>query len=140
ELCKQMLAYSGKAQFVMKCLDLNEVVRETGELLEVSINKKVSLRIELHPALQGVSADPTQIRQVLMNLVINASEAIGDKEGTIRVKTGVVRADKQYFNGAYMPAELPPGDYVFVQVSDTGRGMSPDTHARIFDPFFTTKF
>jgi two-component system cell cycle sensor histidine kinase/response regulator CckA len=140
ELCKQMLAYSGKAQFVMKCLDLNEVVRETAELLEVSINKKASLRIELNPGLPGISADPTQIRQVLMNLVINASEAIGDKSGSIRVRTGVMHADKEYFTKTYMAAELREGEYVYVQVSDTGCGMSPDTQARIFDPFFTTKF
>ncbi|MGN6386271.1 MAG: PAS domain S-box protein [Verrucomicrobiota bacterium] len=140
ELCKQMLAYSGKAQFVIKSLDLNEVVNETAELLEVSISKNAGLRIELRPKLPRVAGDPTQIRQVVMNLVINASEAIGNQPGQIRVKTGVITADANYFDQAYMAVEPTPGEYVYVQVIDTGCGMSQETQARIFDPFFTTKF
>jgi PAS domain S-box-containing protein len=140
DLCRQMLAYAGKGRFTLQYLDLNEVVRETLELLEVSITKKAGLRVELRPELSKVYADPAQIRQVVMNLVINASEAIGDKPGLIRIRTGLVKADNTYFQKAYMATELPPGEYVFVEVSDTGCGMSPETQARIFDPFFTTKF
>jgi signal transduction histidine kinase/CheY-like chemotaxis protein len=140
ELCKQMLAYSGKAQFDMKYLNINDIVEETAELLEVSVSKKAALRIELRPDLPGVAADPSQIRQVVMNLVINASEAIGPNSGLIRIKTGVIQADPACLAHAYMASELPEGEYVFAQVSDTGCGMSPETQARIFDPFFTTKF
>jgi two-component system, cell cycle sensor histidine kinase and response regulator CckA len=140
ELCKQMLAYSGKGRFAMQYLDLNEVVRETLDLLEVSITKKASLRVEFRPVLPRAYADPTQIRQVMMNLVINASEAIGDQAGMIRVRTGVLQADAAYFESACGNTEAQPGEYVFVEVSDTGCGMSPETQARIFDPFFTTKF
>ena len=140
DLCKQMLAYSGKGRFAMRVLDVNEVVRETLELLEVSITKKAALRVELRHGVPAVRADSTQLRQVIMNLVINASEAIGENSGLIRVRTGVVKADAGYFADAYVPAELAPGDYVFVEVSDTGCGMSADTQKRIFDPFFTTKF
>lgn len=140
DLCKQMLAYSGKGRFSMQFLDVNEVVRETLELLEVSITKKAALRVELRHGVPNVHADPTQLRQVIMNLVINASEAIGEKSGLIRVRTGVVQADGEYFGDAYVAAELPPGEYVFVEVSDTGCGMSVETQKRIFDPFFTTKF
>ncbi len=140
DLCRQMLAYAGKGHFTLQYLDVNEVVRETLELLEVSITKKAGLRVELRPELSKVHADPAQIRQVVMNLVINASEAIGDKPGLIRIRTGVVHADKNYFEKVFMAADLPAGDYVFVEVTDTGCGMSPETQARIFDPFFTTKF
>ncbi len=140
DLCRQMLAYAGKGRFTLQYLDLNEVVRETLELLEVSITKKAGLRVELRPELPNVYADPAQIRQVVMNLVINASEAIGDRPGLIRIRTGLVHADSGYFEKAYMASELPPGDYVFVDVIDSGCGMSAETQARIFDPFFTTKF
>lgn len=140
ELCKQMLAYSGKGRFAMQYLDVNEVVRETLDLLEVSITKKASLRVECRPQLPHVYADSTQIRQVMMNLVINASEAIGDKSGMIRVRTGVLTADAAYFENSSSCSEAAPGEYAFVEVSDTGCGMSPETQARIFDPFFTTKF
>ena len=140
DLCRQMLAYSGKGRFAMRVLDVNEVVRETLELLEVSITKKAALRVELRHGVPTVRADATQLRQVIMNLVINASEAIGTSTGLIRVRTGVVKADQAYFADAYMPAELPEGEYVFVEVTDTGCGMSGDTQKRIFDPFFTTKF
>jgi CheY-like chemotaxis protein len=109
-------------------------------LLEVSVTKKASLRVELRPQLPHVYADSTQIRQVMMNLVINASEAIGDHSGMIRVRTGLLHADAAYFEDAAGTGEAGPGEYVFVEVSDTGCGMSPETQARIFDPFFTTKF
>ena len=140
DLCKQMLAYSGKGRFTMRVLDVNEVVRETLELLEVSITKKAALRVELRHGVPSVYADATQLRQVIMNLVINASEAIGDNSGLIRVRTGVVKADTSFFVNAYSPTELSPGEYVFVEVTDSGCGMTPETQKRIFDPFFTTKF
>ena len=140
DLCRQMLAYSGKGRFAMRALDVNEVVRETLELLEVSITKKAALRVELRHGVPQVHADATQLRQIIMNLVINASEAIGDRSGLIRVRTGVLNAKSSFFADAYVATELPAGDYVYVEVSDTGCGMSPETQKRIFDPFFTTKF
>jgi CheY-like chemotaxis protein len=124
----------------MHVLDVNEVVRETLELLEVSITKKAALRVELRHGVPSVLADPTQLRQVIMNLVINASEAIGDNPGLIRVRTGVIQADQSFLATSYSPSELSPGSYVFVEVTDSGCGMSQDTLKRIFDPFFTTKF
>ena len=140
DLCKQMLAYSGKGRFAMQALDVNEVVRETLELLEVSITKKAALRVELRHGVPKVHADATQLRQVIMNLVINASEAIGENSGMIRVRTGLVYPDANYFADAYVAGEMLPGEYVFVEVSDTGCGMPQETQKRIFDPFFTTKF
>ena len=140
ELCKQMLAYSGRGKFTFEHLSLNEVARETAELLDVSISKKASLQLDLREPLPLTLADPAQIRQVLMNLVINASEAIGEKPGMIRVKSGVVSADAEYLASTHLPEEMVEGDYVFLEVRDNGCGMDPETLARIFDPFFTTKF
>jgi CheY-like chemotaxis protein len=135
-----MLAYSGKGRFAMHSLDLNDVVRETLELLEVSITKKAALRVELRPGVPHVMADPAQIRQVIMNLVINASEAIGDSSGLIRIRTGMLEADTAYFHNAAAASDMPAGEYIFLEVIDSGCGMSPETQARIFEPFYTTKF
>jgi PAS domain S-box-containing protein len=140
DLCKQMLAYSGKGRFVVQRLDLNAVVRETADLLQVSVSKSAVLNYALAPNLPAISADATQIRQILMNLVINASEAIGGRSGFINIVTGVLHADRPYLTEAYLSPNIPEGDYVYLEVSDNGAGMDAATCARIFDPFFTTKF
>ena len=140
ELCKQMLAYSGRGRFVVRRLDLGELVEQTTQMLQISISKKSVLRFHLEKELPPVEMDATQIRQVIMNLVINASEAIGDKSGVIGISTGLLHVDRAYFHGTLMDADLPEGDYVFLEISDSGSGMSPETQAKIFDPFFTTKF
>ena len=140
DLCKQMLAYSGKGRFVVQNLSLNRLVEETTHLLQISISKKAVLRFNLYPPLPPIMADATQIRQVIMNLVINASEAIGEKSGVISLNTGLTRVDHAYLGGTVLAPELPEGTYVYLEVSDSGCGMSPETQARIFDPFFTTKF
>ncbi|MEO6742794.1 MAG: PAS domain S-box protein [Chthoniobacteraceae bacterium] len=140
DLCKQMLAYSGRGRFVVQKLDLGQLVEQTAQMLQISISKKAVLRFRLEKGLPPVEVDATQIRQVIMNLVINASEAIGDKSGVISISTGLTRVDRAYFAGTLMDPDLPEGEYVFLEVSDTGSGMSPETQAKIFDPFFTTKF
>jgi two-component system cell cycle sensor histidine kinase/response regulator CckA len=140
DLCKQMLAYSGKGRFVVQNLSLNGLVEETTHLLQISISKKAVLRFNLYPALPPIEADATQLRQVIMNLVINASEAIGEKSGVISLSTGLARVDRDYLGGTLLAPELPEGTYVFLEVADSGCGMSPETQAKIFDPFFTTKF
>ncbi len=140
DLCKQMLAYSGKGRFVVRQISLNRLIEETTHLVQLSISKKAALFFNLMPELPLIEADDTQIRQVIMNLVINASEALGDAGGAITVTTGVTRVDREYLRGAVHSPELPAGSYVHLEVSDTGCGMSPETQAKIFDPFFTTKF
>lgn len=140
DLCKQMLAYSGKGRFVLQNLSLNRLVEETTHLLQISISKKAALHLRLHPALPAIKADATQIRQVIMNLVINASEAMGEKNGVISISTGVAAVGREHFAGSILTPELPEGDYVYLEVADSGGGMSPETQAKIFDPFFTTKF
>ena len=140
DLCKQMLAYSGRGRFVVQKLDLGHLVEQTAQMLQISISKKAVLRYRLEKGLPPIEVDATQIRQVIMNLVINASEAIGDQSGVISLSTGLTRVDRDYLHGTLMDPDLPEGDYVFLEISDSGCGMSAETQARIFDPFFTTKF
>jgi PAS domain S-box-containing protein len=141
DLCKQMLAYSGKGRFVVQPISINDVVREMGHLLGVSISKKVVIKYNFFAELPSVMADATQVRQVVMNLITNASEAIGEASGVVTLTTGVMDCDEQYLStvvddrGAH-----PAGQYVYMEVSDTGCGMDPETLSRIFDPFYTTKF
>ena len=131
ELTQQLLAYSGKGTVEVRQLDLSHEVREMGTLLRTAITRQAVLHWDLAPDLPAISADPTQIRQIVMNLITNASDAIGDASGVITLRTGVASGDE---------AEEGAGEQVFLEVSDTGTGMSPDTVERIFDPFFSTKF
>ncbi len=140
ELCQQMLAYAGKGQFEMSDVDVSALVQATAHLLQVSIPKKIQLKLELMPQLPSVRADPNQLRQVLMNLVLNAGEAVGDRRGSIRIVSGAMRADASWLATSVVTPPPPPGDYVYLEVIDDGRGMSAETRARIFEPFFTTKF
>ncbi len=140
DLCKQMLAYSGKGRFVVAQLDISAIVEETAHLLRLSISKDAVINFNLGRDLPAVSADATQIRQIVMNLVINASDALGDQGGVINIGTGLIHADRGYLADTHLAPELPEGDYVYIEVTDNGCGMSPETRDRIFDPFFTTKF
>jgi len=139
-LCKQMLAYSGKGKFIVESLNLTDMIEEMVNLLEVSIQKNVIMRLDLSEQLLPIEADVAQMQQVIMNLVINASEAIENKSGIITIHTGVVAIDEAYIQTIYMDENLSAGRYVVVEISDTGCGMDKDTQKRMFDPFFTTKF
>ena len=140
ELCKQMLAYSGKGQFVMQSTDLNKVIEEISHLLEIFVSEKAIIKYNLAENPPSVKADPSQIRQVIMNLVTNASEAIGDRSGIISITTGVMECDREYFTETFVDEDLPEGQYVYLEISDTGTGMDAETKTKIFDPFFSTKF
>ena len=140
DLCKQMLAYSGKGRFVIQRIDLSALVKETLHLLQLSISKKASLRLQLTEPLPAVMADATQLRQIIMNLVMNASDAIGEKSGEITISTATMRADHQYLTELVGAADLAPGEYVVLEVTDNGCGMTSETRSKIFEPFFTTKF
>ena len=140
ELCNQMLAYACQGRFVTEALDVNRLITETTRLIAISVSKNAVLRQNLAAHLPAILADPSQIRQIVMNLVINASEAIGDRSGVIAITTGVVRIDRDYLATVRHAGDMTLGDYVFIEISDTGCGMEPATLDRIFDPFFTTKF
>ena len=140
ELTAQMLAYSGKGRFVVEPLDLSALIEGITRLLGISISKKCVLKYDLVPDLPNIAADATQMRQVVMNLVINASEAIGERSGLISIATGAMHCDHTYLSETYLDEDLPEGLYVYVEVSDNGTGMTEETRARLFEPFFTTKF
>jgi PAS domain S-box-containing protein len=140
DLCGQMLAYAGKARFEVQHVDLSTAVDDTTVLIRSSIGKHVTLDFALARDLPSIEGDLTQVRQIIMNLVLNASEAIEDRPGRIRITTGTMTADRAYLSATHLAPDLPPGRYVFLEVSDTGRGMSRETQSRIFDPFFSTKF
>lgn len=140
DLAKQMLAYSGKGRFVVENINLNLILKEMLHMLEVSISKKAVLRFNLHTPLPLVEADATQIRQIIMNLVINSSEAIGDKSGFIAITTGCVDCDRSYLKDIWLNENLTDGLYVYLEIADTGCGMDRETLSKLFDPFFTTKF
>ncbi|TSK08048.1 MAG: response regulator [Geobacter sp.] len=140
DLARQMLAYSGRGKFVIEKLDMTRLVQEMGQMLEVSISKKVMLRYDFAPELPPVSGDATQLRQVVLNLVLNASEAVGDANGMIVISTKRLYCDRAYLSESWIDDRLPEGDYVVLEVSDNGCGMDREVIPRIFDPFFTTKF
>jgi signal transduction histidine kinase/CheY-like chemotaxis protein len=140
-LTKQLLAYAGKGRFVVQDLDLSRQVREITELLQASIPRTVQLRLNLEPHLPSIEADSTQMQQVIMNLVINAAEAIPEEHpGTVLVATGFQDVDAAYIRTTLPDTEIAFGPYVTLEVQDTGVGISPDLIRQIFDPFFTTKF
>jgi len=139
-LTRQLLAYAGKGRFIVEPVDLSDLVRQIHNLVQTSIPKNVTLRLELTDDLPCVEADVTQMQQLIMNLVINAAEAIGDQPGTVLITTSTRHVDDEYIASVLTPGQISPGDYISLQVHDTGSGMGQDTIDKIFDPFFTTKF
>jgi PAS domain S-box-containing protein len=140
DLCRQMLAYAGKAPSCFEKIDLSELIGEMAQLIKNTISKKTVLNLNLSPGLSPIHADLRQIRQVVMNLIVNASEAIGDQNGIITLKTGVAPCDKDYLCKTALDDKLVPGMYVYLEVHDTGCGIEDDKKERIFDPFYSTKF
>ena len=140
ELANQMLAYSGKGRFAVRALDLNRLVVEMGHLLASVISKKAQLSFDLAEDLPSIEADASQIRQIVMNLITNASESVDNETGTIRVSTSLVEASDSDLAGCVLGIGLAPGPYVCLEVSDTGSGIEADVRESMFDPFFTTKF
>jgi two-component system, cell cycle sensor histidine kinase and response regulator CckA len=137
EIVRQMMAYAGQETAALESLDISRLVADMLQLLQVSISKKVTLKTDLKEKLPTVLANPAQIRQVVMNLITNASEAIGGSGGVITIATSEVQAE----GGPSIKVQgLSEGDGVRLEVSDTGCGMTEETRAKIFDPFFTTKF
>jgi two-component system, cell cycle sensor histidine kinase and response regulator CckA len=138
EIVRQLMIFGGQESSAFEPIDASFLVREMLELLKVSISKHASLHAELAKDLPAVRGNPAQLRQVVMNLITNASEAIGEREGVIRVAVEQVRFGP-HLNHAGAPT-LPEGDYLKIEISDTGSGMTAEVQARIFDPFFSTKF
>ncbi len=139
DLTRQLLAYAGKSRFALETLRISDSVSEIVGLIHASIPEAVALDLELDPGVPAIEADPTQIQQVAMNLVINAAEAI-EGQGHIRIATGKRRLTEQEIRDTDGLRHLEPGNYVYLEVEDSGGGMEDETRYKIFDPFFTTKF
>ena len=145
DLTRQMLAYSGKGMFVIAAMDVSVLMDEMAHLLRTSIPRTIALNLHLESSLPPIEADAAQMQQIVVNLITNAAEAIGDETGAIALSTGRMACTREYLaRSLIVPASPdkapPPGVYAYFEVSDTGCGMDEETRARIFEPFFTTKF
>jgi len=140
QLTSLMLAYVGKGSLAKKDLDLNELVRVNADMLKTTVGSAVSLELFPSQELPKILADEAQIQQVIMNLLTNAAESIEEQPGIVRLTTGIQECDQACLAASLLDKKPEPGRYVFLEVSDTGCGMSEETIKRLFDPFFTTKF
>ncbi|MBI5593369.1 MAG: cache domain-containing protein [Deltaproteobacteria bacterium] len=140
ELTRQMLAYSGKGQFVVRDVNLSELVTENAHMLRAAISRNVTMNLDMEENLSLTSVDPGQMQQIIMNLITNASEAIGGQAGVITIATGVQDCDDAALSRSRVEEKPGAGRFVWLEVSDTGCGMDSETQQRLFDPFFTTKF
>jgi PAS domain S-box-containing protein len=139
-LTQQMLAYSGKGHFLLEQINVNELLHDLREPIRAAIGARAQVIYELTPQLPPITADPSQIRQAALNLVINAAEAIGEATGTVTIRTSVRFVERDDLVDAYLAPDLATSRYVMLEVADTGSGMDEATLARIFEPFFTTRF
>jgi signal transduction histidine kinase/DNA-binding NarL/FixJ family response regulator len=142
DITRQILAYTGGDKFIinMEKVNISRIVREMSELIEMSVNKKYIIKYELTDKLPAIKGDVSQLSQILINLINNASEAIDGKKGTITVKTGQMECDEIYLKDSLFGQEQLPGLYVYMEVEDTGCGIEEELKYKIFDPFFSTKF
>ncbi|MCE5312009.1 MAG: DUF3365 domain-containing protein [Nitrospiraceae bacterium] len=140
ELTRQMLAYSGKGHYTVDLLNINEIVQDNIDILRTAISKKIMLRLNLDKDIPVIEADAGQIQQIVINLITNAAESIGDRDGVVTITTGVSFFDKDALEKSRLNEKPEPGRYVWLEVSDPGCGMSAHTLQNLFDPFFTTKF
>ena len=139
ELCRQLQTYAGKGSSAIQKLDIGQLVQEMVYMLDVSISRRSALRYHLASGLPHIEADPSQLRQVVLNLVVNASEAAADRDNQVSIATGVMSCDSACLSEYLLGDTRKAGEYVFIEVSDTGTGMTPATLDRIFEPFFSTR-
>ncbi|MBS0197858.1 MAG: PAS domain S-box protein [Planctomycetes bacterium] len=140
DLTRQLLAYAGKGRLSTEPLSLSDLVLEMAQLLDVSISRTANVDFQLQPDLPLIRGDATQVRQVLMNLLTNAADALEGRPGSVVVRAGVMNATTDYLKNTYVSSEEPEGRYVYLEIADSGKGMDGPTMQRMFDPFFTTKF
>jgi len=138
-LTRQMLAYAGRAPGVVGAVHMDALVDNQTRLLRASIPAQVELAVDIQAELPAVDGDEIQLRQVVLNLVTNAAQAIGDNVGTVRVECRALDATDDDLAASFDSPSLHAGRYVQLSVSDTGCGIAPDVRQRIFDPYFTTK-
>jgi len=139
ELTRQMLAYSGRGAFAVESVDISTLVLDNTQLFDVSVGRNIALLTDVPSGLPAVQADRSQLQQVVMNLLTNASEAIGARNGIIQLRTGVVTLEECELRKSLVEPRSAPGSFVFLSVKDNGCGMSVAVKERLFDPFYTTK-
>ena len=140
ELSRQMQIYTGSALKAPVDLDLNELLRKNSVLLKLGFSEHVNLNLDCYDKLPSITGDATQIQRLVMNILVNALESIGDRQGAVHLSTGIVDCDEMYLSHSRIETKPEPGRFVFLEITDTGCGMAPETLRRLFDPFFTTKF
>jgi PAS domain S-box-containing protein len=140
DLCSQMLAYAGKGRIAVRHVNINGLINDMKNMISVSISKRATIQYSLMPDLPDIEADAPQMNQVIMNLLINASEAIGDSNGSIWLRTGFINGRDITKSDLIMSENITETDYVFLEITDSGSGMDARTKEKIFEPFFTTKF
>jgi len=140
ELCAQMLAYSGKGRFVSQSLNLSILVDDMVKLLRATLPVKHTIHCQFSESLPSVVGDSGQLRQVALNVITNASEALPDEKGVVKVVTGIIDIDDDYLKTSYVNDDLPAGRYVYLDVVDDGAGMTAEALERMFEPFYSTKF
>ena len=139
-LTSQILAYSGRGRFVVKPVNLSQFLKETTQLIKIALSEKVSVNYNLADMIPNIEADPSQIRQLIVNLTTNSNEAIDEAGGSVNISTGSMYCGRDYLKKTYIYEDQPEGQYVYLEISDTGCGMDGDTLKKLFDPFFSTKF
>ena len=139
DLIRQLLAYAGKGRQIIQPIDINKLITEMAQLLQRMIAPQIAIRYHLATDLPTIEGDATQLRQVVMNLIVNAADAIGAQPGTIKLASAVQWIDQAELDAAHFGAHLTTGQYIVVEVVDSGCGMDGITSAKIFEPFFTTK-
>lgn len=140
DLCRQMLAYSGQGITDVRPINFSKLVNEIASLLEVSVAENITVHYHLGKQLPAIEADTGQLQQVVMNLITNASESYSDAAGEVWIDVGKMCVDKEWLSTCALGDELKEGEYVYVEVKDSGCGMDGATVEKIFEPFFTTKF
>ncbi len=141
DLTSQMLAFSGRARFAAERLGLNQVTKEVSSVFAGALASTTKFECQLAEESPVIAADPVQIRQLMMSLLSNASDAIGaEKDGIISVRTGVRNVEQKTLNRTLVENELVPGEHAFLRISDNGHGMNAETIGRLFEPFFSTRF
>jgi len=140
ELSRKMQIYTGSSLGFPVDVDIKELLNKNSDLLKTSVSRYVTLNLEIYSKIPLIKGDPDQIQRLVMNIMVNASEAIGDQDGAVTLRTGVMDCDAAYLRAGRLEEKPAPGRFVFLEFTDTGCGMDADTLRRLFDPFFTTKF
>ena len=140
DLTKQMLAYSGQGKYVVKPYYLTKLIKEMLGLLKASFPREIEVQTSLAPHIPPVLADYVQLQQIIMNVTLNAAEAIKTEDGNILIETGFMELDADFIKSSIADESVKPGKFVYFHIMDNGEGMDEATASRIFEPFYTTKF